>query len=268
MTGARPRLVATDLDGTIVPWNGEISDRTVEVLQAVERLGVPVVFVTGRPPRWLPEVAARTGHTGVAICANGALLYDLHTEKVVDSFPLSVEAGLEVARRLRTALPDVAFAVETAEGFAHEPSYRTRWDWGLERQVARLEEIYAGPATKLLARHEVMGVDEFAVAAREVVGDLAELTYSGGSGALLEISAAGVSKASTLALLCEQRGIDAADVVAFGDMPNDLPMLAWAGRPYAVRTGHPDVVAAVDRLVDPPEEDGVARELATLFSLG
>ena len=266
-TRGTPRLVATDLDGTIVPWDGEISDRTVSALKAVESRGVPVVFVTGRPPRWLPDVAARTGHTGLAICANGALLYDMHTDRIVDTFPLSVEVGLEVVRRLRAALPDVAFAVETAEGFAHEPRYVSRYDAGRQREIAAIEEIYAGPATKLLARHEAMGMEEFHSAAREVVGDLAELTHSGGQGALLEISAAGVSKASTLAIVCEQRGIDAADVVAFGDMPNDLPMLLWAGQPYAVRTGHPDVVAAVDDLVDPPEQDGVARALERLFDL-
>ena len=261
-----PRLVATDLDGTIVPWDGAVTDRTVAALRAVEGLGVPVVFVTGRPPRWMGDVAERTGHTGVAVCANGALLYDLHSEQVVDTFPLAVEIGLDVARRLRSALPDIAFAVETAEGFAHEETYLPRWDVGTAREVAHIDRIYGAPAVKLLARHEAMGSDDLLAAARQVVGDLVELTHSSTSG-LLEISAAGVSKASTLARLCAQRGIDATDVVAFGDMPNDLPMLAWAGRSYGVAGAHPDVLAAVDHVVDAPEDDGVARELERLFDL-
>jgi Cof subfamily protein (haloacid dehalogenase superfamily) len=261
-----PQLVATDLDGTVVPWDAPMTDRTVEVLRAVEALGVPVVFVTGRPPRWMADVAERTGHTGVAICANGALLYDLHTEQVVDSFPLSVEVGLDVAQRLREAFPDIAFAVETLEGFAHEESYRPRWDVGTAREVAHLERIYDAPAVKLLARHEAMSSDDLLAAAREVTGDLVELTHSSTSG-LLEISAAGVSKATTLARLCEERGIGAAGVVAFGDMPNDLPMLAWAGLAYAVEGGHPEVLAAVDRVVPRPEHHGVADELARLFAL-
>src|SRR3954454_7784330 len=120
----RPRLVATDLDGTIVDDSGEISDRTVRALRAVEELGVPVVFVTGRPHRWLREVAERTGHTGVAICANGGTVYDMHTEQVVAHHPIAIEVGLEVSRRLRDALPDVAFAVETLDGYAREQSYR------------------------------------------------------------------------------------------------------------------------------------------------
>jgi Cof subfamily protein (haloacid dehalogenase superfamily) len=261
-----PALVATDLDGTIVPADGEITQRTVDVLQRLERAGVPVVFVTGRPARWMAGVAERTGHTGVAVCANGALLYDMHTQEVVATYPLSVEVGLNVARRLRAALPDIAFAVETRDGFAHEVTYRPRYDVGQARAVDDIERIFGSPAIKLLARHESLHPDDLLAAAREVAGDIAELTHSSSTG-LLEISAAGVSKATTLARLCEQRGIDAADVVAFGDMPNDLPMLAWAGRPYAVRTAHPEVLAAVDDLVDPPEEDGVARELERLFGL-
>jgi Cof subfamily protein (haloacid dehalogenase superfamily) len=265
VTGA-PRLVATDLDGTIVGHTGEISDRTVAALAAVQGLGVPVVFVTGRPPRWMGQVAERTGHTGIAVCANGALVYDLRTEEVVDTFPIAVDVGLEVARRLRAAIPEVAFAVETGEGFAHEESYVARWDTGQATAVDALERIYDKPATKLLVRHEGLGPDDLLAAAREVAGDLVELTHSSSTG-LLEISAAGVSKASALALLAERHGVDAADVVAFGDMPNDLPMLAWAGRAYGVRTGHPDVLAAVERVVDGPEDDGVARELERLFAL-
>ena len=171
-----------------------------------------------------------------------------------------------MARRLRDAVPGSAFAVETLEGFAYEPTYVPHWDAGTQRAIAPLETIYDGPAVKLLARHEVLDPDAFLAAAREVVGGLVELTHSSTT-ALLEISAAGVSKASGLARFAARNGIDAADVVAFGDMPNDLPMLAWAGRPYAVSSGHPEVLAAVPGRVAPPEEDGVARELERLFDL-
>jgi HAD superfamily hydrolase (TIGR01484 family) len=266
VTTTRPRLVATDLDGTIVPHDGDVSDRTVAALQAVEALGVPVVFVTGRPVRWMADVAIRTGHTGLAICANGAVLYDLHTEQIVEHHAIPVEVGLEVARRLRAAVPGSAFAVETLEGFSYEPSYVPHWDSGNQRAIAPLETIYDGPAVKLLARHEVLDPDAFLAAAVEVVGDLVELTHSSTT-ALLEISAAGVSKASGLARFAARHGVDAADVVAFGDMPNDLAMLAWAGRPYAVASGHPAVLAAVTGRVLPPEQDGVARELELLFDL-
>ena len=202
----------------------------------------------------------------MAVCANGALLYDLHSEQVLEHFPISVEVGLDVARRLREALPDIAFAVETVDGFAHEESYLARWDVGQAQEVASIERIYGQPAVKLLARHEAMGSDDLLAAARAVAGDLVQMTHSSTSG-LLEISAAGVSKATTLARVCAARGIDAVDVVAFGDMPNDLPMLAWAGLSYGVAGGHPEVLAAADRIVPGPEADGVAAELECLFSL-
>src|SRR4051812_7152741 len=179
--GARegaPRLVATDLDGTIVRRDLTISDRTVAALQGVEALGVPVVLVTGRPARWMAEVADRLGHTGLGVCANGAVLYDLHTEQVVSTEPLAVAVGLEVARRIRAAVPGVAFAVETEAGFGHEPSYVARYDAGLQRAVASVEELYTEPALKLLARHEAMAPDDLLAVAAAVVGDLVEVTHS------------------------------------------------------------------------------------------
>jgi hypothetical protein len=266
--GWRPRLVATDLDGTIVRRDGTVSDRTVAALRGVEDLGVPVVFVTGRPVRWMSPLAERTGHTGLAICANGAVVYDLHDERIVAYNPMAVEVGLEVARRLRAAVPDVAFAVETPEGFAHEETYVARFDVGQELAVGPLDDLYLSPAIKLLARHETMAPDDLLAAGREVVGDLAEVTHSS-TEALLEISAAGVSKATALARFAADRGIDAADVVAFGDMPNDVAMLTWAGRGYAVEGAHPEALAVVGehRVVPGPEDDGVARELERLFDL-
>jgi Cof subfamily protein (haloacid dehalogenase superfamily) len=262
----RPRLVATDLDGTIIGPAGEISDRTVRTLHRVEELGVPVVFVTGRPPRWLGVVSERTGLTGLAICANGAIVYDLHTEKVVAHHSIAVEIGLEVTGRLREALPDVAFAVETLGGYAREHAYRPRWDVGVEPTLGRIDEIFGEATVKLLVRHESMGADQLLAAAREVVGDLAEVTHSSTDG-LLEVSAAGVSKATTLAHLCSERGIPAADVLAFGDMPNDLAMLAWAGTAYAVAGAHPEVLAAVERHTGDPVDDGVAQVLERIFDL-
>jgi Cof subfamily protein (haloacid dehalogenase superfamily) len=261
-----PRLVATDLDGTIVGPGGEISDRTVRALHRVEELGVPVVFVTGRPPRWLGVVSERTGLTGLAICANGAIVYDLHTEEVVAHHSLAVEIGLEITGRLREALPEVAFAVETLDGYAREHAYRPRWDVGLEPTLGRIDEIFGEATVKLLVRHESMGADQLLAAARDVVGDLAEFTHSSIDG-LLEVSAAGVSKATTLAQLCAERGIAAADVLAFGDMPNDLAMLAWAGTAYAVAGAHPEVLAAVERHTRDPVDDGVAQVLERVFDL-
>jgi hydroxymethylpyrimidine pyrophosphatase-like HAD family hydrolase len=133
--------------------------------------------------------------------------------------------------------------------------------------LENMAAVVARPVAKLLVKD--LGGDSDALLARlnELVGELVTCTHSGLGSGLVEISAAGVTKASGLAELCAERGIQAADVVAFGDMPNDLPMLVWAGRPYAVANAHPDVLAAVPGRAPANDADGVARVLADLFDL-
>jgi hydroxymethylpyrimidine pyrophosphatase-like HAD family hydrolase len=208
-------------------------------------------------------LADATGHRGLAICANGAVLYDLHTEQVIESHPLAVEAALTVVELLRAALPGVAFAVESESGFRREPGYRNPWDPGDYRE-ASAEELLDGPMIKLLAQHADLDADRFLKLAREVAGEYAEFTHSSRIG-LLEISATGVSKATALARFCERRGIDVSEVIAFGDMPNDLPLLAWAGTAYAVANAHPEVLAAVDNHIPANDDDGVAQVLEAVF---
>jgi hypothetical protein len=267
--GPAPLLVATDLDGTIVRTDGTIGPRTVEMIGRLEALGTPFVMVTGRPPRWMAPIAEQTGHRGLAVCANGALLYDLHTERVVRAHLIDASAAAEVVRGLRKALPGVAFAIEKGPvdgvpgGFAREDVYVARFDVANVR-VEDLDEMLSGGAAKLLARHESLDSDAMLAAARDALGDTVELTHSSGDG-LLEISAAGITKASGLAAFAEQLGIEATDVIAFGDMPNDLPMLSWAGRSVGMANAHPDVLALVDEVTLSNDDDGVVRVLERWF---
>ena len=259
-----PRLVATDLDGTLLRPDQSVSARTRAVLARVEEAGVPFVMVTGRPPRWMPPVVEQTGHRGLAVCANGAMVYDLHTEQVVESALLDEHAAASVVDALRAALPDIAFAVERVDsGFHHEQSYVPGGPRP-ETVPRPVEELVVGGVAKLLARHRDYTGDELLAAAREAVGDRATLTHSSSEG-LLEISAVGISKASGLAAYAERHGVDAAQVVAFGDMPNDLPMLAWAGHSVAVSNAHPEVLAAADEVTGSNSEDGVAQVLERWF---
>jgi Cof subfamily protein (haloacid dehalogenase superfamily) len=260
-----PRLVASDLDGTIVRSDGTVSDRTRAAIAAVEDAGAAFVMVTGRPTRWMRIVAEQTGHHGIAVCANGALVYDLHTESVVRSYLLTAQAARDVVDALRDAIPGIAFAVERfAGGFAHEPTYKPRWDSTDPLSQAPVEQLLSSDVVKLLARHEELGSDELLAAARAAVGAGATLTHSSNDG-LLEISAADVSKASGLASLAAELGVPAAETVAFGDMPNDLPMLAWAGHGVAVANAHPEVLAAADEVTASNDDDGVAEVLARWF---
>jgi hypothetical protein len=193
-----PRVVATDLDGTVIRSDGTISVRTRRALTAIADAGAMVVIVTGRPPRWLNGIADATGHHGLAICANGAIVWDLHEEHVVSSYPIGTSTVLDIVEALRTQIPELGFAVESIDAaFGHEPSYRARWTTDDQTVVAEMEALLSRPVAKLLARHEGLTADELLAQAREVITDeIATLTHSSRDG-LLEISAAGVTKATT-----------------------------------------------------------------------
>ncbi len=261
------RLVATDLDGTIVRPDGSVSPRTLAAFAACASAGVDVVYVTGRPPRWLGQVTEQTGHGGTAICGNGALVYDLSADAVLSSRTMTGPQALDVAARLTQACPGTVFAVETLDGFGREAAYVARYDVGSTRPPATLGELVAeGGVVKLLCRNEFSTGDAMLAAAREALHGVASPTHSNPDDCLVEVSALGVSKALALAELAASRGIDQADVVAFGDMPNDIEMLAWAGRGYAMGGGHPDAVAAADETAPSCLDDGVARVIERLLA--
>src|SRR4051812_18363904 len=261
------RLVACDLDGTIVRADGSVTARTVTALEACEREGIRVVFVTGRPPRWMAPIADATRHRGVAVCANGAVVYDLAAERVVRTRAIPVDTVREVARIVRGAVPGGAFAVETMDGFRREPGYRPRLAVH-DVPVGQLDVLMADDplVVKLLYRVESGVADDMLAAARAALEGIAEAVHSDAASGMLEIAAAGVSKASTLADLAAEDGIGPQDVVAFGDMPNDVPMLLWAGTGYAMTGGHPEAVAAADRTAPACEDDGVAQALEQLLT--
>jgi Cof subfamily protein (haloacid dehalogenase superfamily) len=267
-----PRLIATDLDGTLLRDDKTVSARTIAALAAAEAAGIEVFFVTGRPARWMSVVAEHTARHGVAIVANGAAVYDLHRDRLLAAYPLDARDALQVLEALRTAVPGTTFAIERTGGFAYDPAY-VPYDPDAGAVVAPVEELLLGlhgghqPLLKLLAKHPDIDPDVFLETARAVAGKHAEITRSSPS-ALLEISGRGVSKATTLARCCAERGITAEEVVAFGDMPNDLEMLAWAGTSYAVANAHPDVLAATTHRTAANQEDGVAAAIEHILANG
>ncbi|RPK61965.1 Sugar phosphatase YidA [Streptomyces sp. ADI96-02] len=256
------RLIATDLDGTLLRDDKTLSARTVAALAAAEEAGIEVFFVTGRPARWMGVVSSHVHSHGMAICANGAVVTDLRAPGTLLSVrPLERRTALHVVRTLREAAPGASFAVELTTGITYEPSYPPfHLDPGATVAVAETllhEDAPGVPVIKLLAHHTEIAPDAFLALARAAAGDRAAFTRSSPS-ALLEISGLGVSKATTLAACCAERGIPASEVVAFGDMPNDVEMLSWAGTSYAMGNAHPAALAAATARTATNEEDGVA----------
>lgn len=269
------RLVATDLDGTLLRPDGSVSQRTVDVLAQAREVELPVVFVTGRPPRWMPSVVEVTGHAGAAICANGALVIDLVDGHVLESHPIPHDVLVEVVDTLRSEVPGIAFAIEyvphgTPTPFAHEQGYRARYHVDDALRGPDVRALAEGhDVVKLLARLPAGGghdADAFLAHGEAHVAHLVTLTHSDADDVLLEMSAPGVSKGAALAACAERLGVPAASCAAAGDMPNDVPMLAWAGVPLAVQGAHRSVVEAAAAVLPGPEQDGVARFVAAVLA--
>jgi Cof subfamily protein (haloacid dehalogenase superfamily) len=262
----RPTLIACDLDGTLLCSDGTLDERTRRALGGIEAAGAQLVLCTARPARWMRPLAEATGHRGVAICANGGVVWDLHTESVIESFPLQPRVAREIVALVAGVVPGGAWAVERTTVFAHEPAYFSRWPIPPDAIVDAVEVLIAEPAVKLMFRHEQLLADALLERIDPVAGHLGEFTHSNSNDGLVEISAAGVSKASALARFCDERGIGREQVIAFGDMPNDLPMLQWAGYSVAVANGHPDVLAAAHEVTAANDDAGVALVLERIHA--
>jgi hypothetical protein len=208
----------------------------------------------------MPEIKEAFGF-GNAICANGAMLYDLMNDKVLDQWLMSVETQKKITKAMREAIPTVSFAVEIDGTFHREKIYIPRWDAGLDNVgVDVAEDAMTDPALKILARCSDgdFTSDEMLVMATKALEGIANVTHSSAKDSLLEISAYGVSKGQTLAKIAGGLGISAEDVVAFGDNPNDFSMLEWAGRSWAMADGHSDGPKHAKFVADPHHHEGVA----------
>ncbi|MDE9366330.1 HAD family hydrolase [Luteipulveratus sp. YIM 133132] len=261
-----PRVVATDLDGTLLDPSGAVSARTRSALRRIQSLGVETVFVTARPPRWLDALANDVGGHGIVLCGNGAFVYDVRCQQVQRTHGFDRPTLDRLVQRLRTTVPGIAFAAECADGSHAERAYPPYLpdckpaDLLVEEMERLPAQIVVG---KLLGRHPGLDPQEFLDQVVAAVGEEAVVAFSGAEG-LAEMSPVGVSKAIALERWCAERGLGPDDVWAFGDMPNDLPMLDWAGTSYAVANAHPEVLAAADRRCASNAEDGVAQVLEAL----
>ncbi len=280
-------LIATDLDGTLLLPDGSVGVRTRTALDALRDSSLDFVIVTGRPPRWISPIVEMTGHRGIGIGANGAVIIDLADGHVTDVFALDADTALEAVDRIRRTLPGAVFAVERARPggrlaptggagydaldatladateFALGDGYRPRWPIPEGTHIAPIEELVAaGDVVKLLVRppdDHGFDADGFLSAGDAALAGLVEVTHSNPADRLLEISAPGVSKASTLARVARSHGVDHTRVVTAGDAPNDLPMLAWSSTSYAVANAHPLVLATATHHLPSNEREGVGQ---------
>lgn len=267
-----PRLVATDVDGTLLDPHDNVTPRAAAVIGRLVSAGVGFVLVTGRPPRWIPPVVAQLGVARLAVCANGGVLYDAQADRVLWARTLDVATLGDLAAAATDVLPGCGLAVERVgvgafddadAQFVAEPGYRHAWP-AADNTVITRSELLARPAVKMLVRCPDLSSDAMVAALAPVVGDAADLTFSHPRG-LVEISAPGVTKATGLSEVADRFGLDAADIVAFGDMPNDLEMLTWVGHGVAMGNAHPVLLDVADEVTATNAEEGIALVLERWF---
>jgi len=265
----RPRLVVSDVDGTLIDWNERVSPRTRAAVAAVVAAGVPFILATGRPPRWVIPVVEQLGYAPpITICGNGAVLYDSAADRVLSTHSLEVGVLRTIADLAYKFLPGCGLAAERVGSSAHDtasvhfastPDYEHAWLNPTHNPVP-LDEVLDTPATKLLIRVAGSTSQSMRDAMLPHVAGLAEITFSTNNG-LIELAVPGVSKGAALARVAAGLGIAPEDIVAFGDMPNDVSMLTLAGHAVAMGNAHASVGAVASEVTASNGEDGVAQVL-------
>ena len=266
------RLLATDLDGTLMRSDKTISARSVLAMERAQAAGIRIVWATARGRGTVQTIAADARFAGIAICGNGAVVLDLADDaRVVRQSSISTETAEVVMDLIRSLAPGTVFGMVGTHEFLMEPGYKALSSfedhWLDPDEIPTAETLTAIEAgtIKIVARHpEFATADLYRIlagAAREHV----EITHS--LAPFVEMAALGVTKATTLATLCADWGIDRTEVAAVGDALNDLPMLEWAGLALAPANAEPEVLAVADRVLQSNNDDGVAVFLESLVDL-
>lgn len=271
--GGPPALIASDVDGTLLDDAESITARTRAAVHAAVDSGARFVLATGRPPRWISPVVDALGFAPMAVCANGAVIYDPATDRVISARTLSVDTLAELAEVVGRVIPGAGLAVERIGERAHDaatpqfvssPGYEHAW-LNPDNTEVSTADLLSQPAIKLLIRKAGAASADMVAQLAAHLGGAAELTYSTDNG-LVEVVPPGITKATGIAELITPLGIGAGQVVAFGDMPNDLPMLRAAGHGVAMGNAHPEVLAAAAEVTAPNTDDGLARVLERWWS--
>ncbi|MGW0996669.1 HAD family hydrolase [Streptomyces sp. NPDC002523] len=262
-------LIATDLDGTLLRGDDTVSDRSRAALARAARAGARHLVVTGRPvPRVRPLLDV-LGSTGLAVCGQGAQVYDAGADRLLWSVRLDRELAEVALGKIEAEVGQVYAAVDQdgVDGLTLiEPGYLMPHPTLPAVRVGRRDDLWCEPISKVLLRHPGLSDDELAEVARAVVGSLATVTMSGPG--TVELQPCGVTKATGLALAAGHLGVLAEQALAFGDMPNDIPMFDWAARGVAMANAHPELKAVADEVTKSNEDDGIAVVLERLFPVG
>lgn len=256
-----PRMVALDIDGTLVDRDDTLPGSVVCAVNRVTAAGVPVVLATGRGLVGARDVHRRLGlPPGDLVVSNGAV--SAHTDPFEILDEVTFDPGPVISRVLELH-PGATVAVEeVGRGYRLNRLFPDGELSG-EMLIETVEELSATPAARVIIRDPDRPAEDFVDLASRL--GMHGVSYVVGWSGWLDITPQGVTKASGLAHLCERRGIDPGDVLALGDGNNDIEMLTWAGRGVAMGEAPEQVKQAADAVTDDFAAGGTAAELARWF---
>ena len=282
----RRQLLATDLDGTFLDSAGAVTPENRAALKKANKNGLNVVFVTGRPARWLRGVAESADHFAIMIGGNGGFVADMQEMKVIANNPMATDATALAVERVLERFPDATFGIERSFigmpiaqsrserydemrvdklsdfEFAVTPGYVASWKIAEDIPVAPIRELVTmSDITKLIikpADPAGWNSDTWLAAISPLVSDIVQTTHASQDVVLAEISALGVTKATALSIVANELGLTAEDTVAVGDMPNDIPMLEWAAEAWTVANAHAEVRAVTNNVLGHHDDSPVA----------
>jgi Cof subfamily protein (haloacid dehalogenase superfamily) len=259
------RLVATDLDGTLLRSNHRPSPRTVAALAAATAAGAAHIVVTGRPASRTSHILDELDYRGLAVCGQGAEVYHAGERRLLTSVTLDRRLAAAALAKIEQESGPLAIGVvrDGLDGdYLVEPAFDLEWELPVLPMRSR-DDLLTAPIAKVFLQHPRLGDDELAAIARRTVGDSIGIMVSGYG--IVELLPAGLTKATGLGIAARRLGIDGAQTIAFGDMPNDIPMFRWAGHGVAMANAHPEVKAVADEVTASNEDDGIALVLERLL---
>ncbi|CAM5629332.1 hydrolase [Streptomyces spiroverticillatus] len=261
------KLIATDLDGTLLRSDESVSQRTRDALAAACAAGAAHIVVTGRSVAWTKHIFESLGYEGLAVCGQGAQVYHAGERRLLTSVTLDRQlAGLALSK-IEAEIGPLALAA-SRDGMDGAvligPGYRVHEGDLPYVPFTDIAEVWAAPLTKLYIQHPGMSDDDLARVARQTVGNLVDIVMAGEG--VVEILPLGLSKATGLSLAARRLKLKAADTIAFGDMPNDVPMFGWAAHGVAMANAHDELKAVAHEITASNEDDGIAVVLENLLA--
>ncbi|MYS42844.1 Cof-type HAD-IIB family hydrolase [Streptomyces sp. SID5998] len=259
------RLIATDLDGTLLRSDGSVSPRTRDALAAATEAGAAHLVVTGRAVPWTRHILDDLGYRGLAVCGQGAQVYDAGAHRLLTSVTLDRRlAGVALAKIEAETGP--LYLAASRDGLDGDvvvgPGYALTGSLPAT-PFTDASDLWNAPLNKIYIQHPTLTDDELADVAHRTAGGFVSVTMAGEG--IVELLPLGLSKATGLSLAARRLGVKAADTLAFGDMPNDIPMFTWSARGVAMANAHESLKAVADEVTTSNDDDGIAAVLERLL---